>query len=168
MSEMLACGVRLVEARSCERVGVHGNEDVLDVLEAMLALSRGPMQREACHCLRRRPDVVEELLQILLEDRGYQSDIALLLLSVFVRSRSTSSHQSALCSARFLTQALKRLQQHPTQRNRDDRLRALALMGGLHEYLWTHSLTYNLDSTSSACMRNAQMHKQAKVLVPNL
>ena len=165
---MLACGVRLVEARSCERVGVHGNEDVLDVLEAMLALSRGPMQREACHCLRRRPDVVEELLQILLEDRGYQSDIALLLLSVFVRS-TTSSHQSALCSARFLTQALKRLQQHPTQRNRDDRLRALALMGGLHEYLWTHfPLTYNLDSTSSACMRNAQMHKQAKVLVPNL
>ena len=78
----MACAVRLIDARRREKVGICG-EDVLVVLRTMLVLVRSnqPTQIQTCYQLLRQPEVVKELAEILLEDRGYTSDVSLLLLS---------------------------------------------------------------------------------------
>jgi hypothetical protein len=78
----MACAVRLIDARRREKVGIRG-EDVLVVLHTMLVLVRSnqPTQIQTCYQLLRQPEVVKELSEILLEDRGYPSDVSLLLLS---------------------------------------------------------------------------------------
>ena len=78
----MACAVRLIDARRREKVGIRG-EDVLGVLQTMLVLVRSnqPTQIQTCYELLRQPEVIKELSEILLEDRGYLSDVSLLLLS---------------------------------------------------------------------------------------
>ena len=125
---------RLLEARKNEGVGANmGSERVIDVLDLFLhaARSRDAKQRETCSLVLSQHNVVEELAQILLEDRGNVSDIALLVLDMW--SQSSAACRRAVCRSSFLEEAVKRLKLPPTPSNRDSRLRILALLGDLSQ-----------------------------------
>ena len=103
-------------------------QDVLDVILKMVR-SKHPTDREIISLLVFETCVLDALVEILLDDKGRSSDFALMVLDILANSHTPCRYE--ICRSKFLPLALKKLALPPTHRNRESRLRILALVGDL-------------------------------------
>ena len=129
-------GHRLKRARDRQRQGGgktesttwpdEHNEEVQEVLEVVLQAVRSPatsVEQEAGSILLNQDGVFDELSQVLLENRGAESDTALLILDIL--SSSYESCRAAVCTASFLEKVSVKLSLPPTRKNRQVRISRL-------------------------------------------
>lgn len=93
-------------------------EEVQEVLEVILKTVRSPhfLAQQAGSILLDQHRVLDELLQLLLENRGAESDTALLILDTL--SHSHDSCRAAVCDVGFLEKVSLRLSRPATRKNR--------------------------------------------------